>query len=326
MSIDAALGLAYGDARNFNPIKTMTGLQMQQTSKSASVIGVVYAVLAFLIWGLSPIYWKTLISIPALEITMHRVVWSLAFLLPLIIIMRQFKAFVSVLKDRRTLLVLLLTSIIITGNWFLYIWAVNNNYLLQASLGYYMNPLINVVLGLLFLKERLRFAQVLAVLIASAAVLYLTLQYGEFPWVALTFAVTFGFYGLIRKVAPVGSLVGLTMETLLFILPAVIYLVFLKTQDSGYLFQISHKINLLLILTGPMTAAPLLFFTLAARRLKLSSLGLMQYIAPSGIFLLAVLVYHEPFSMAQVWTFVMIWTALTIFSIDSVLHYRQHIR
>ena len=326
MSIDAALGLAYGGARNFNVIETIPGLQMQHTSKSASVIGVVYAVHAFLIWGLSPIYWKTLVSIPALEITMHRVVWSLVFLLPLIIILRQLKAFVSVLKDRRTLLVLLLTSIIITGNWFLYIWAVNNNYLLQASLGYYMNPLVNVVLGLLFLKERLRFPQALAVLIASGAVLFLTLQYGEFPWIALTFAVSFGFYGLIRKVAPVGALVGLTMETLLFILPAVIYLMFLKTQGSGYLFQISLKMNLLLILTGPMTAAPLLFFTLAARRLNLSTLGLMQYIAPSGIFLLAVLVYHEPFSMVQVWTFIMIWTALTIFSIDSVLHYRQHVR
>ena len=282
-----------------------------------------YAGSAFLIWGLSPVYWKALGAVPALEITMHRVVWSFVFLICLILLQRRRHEFVEVLKNGRMLLTLIFTAIIISGNWLLYIWAVNNNYLLQASLGYYINPLVNVVLGMVFLREQLRKPQILAVLLAAGGVLYLTMSYGEFPWIAFTLALSFGFYGLIRKVAPVGALVGLAVETMLLSPPAVIYLVHLNSQGADAIFRVSLKLDLLLIGCAPLTTVPLLFFTLGAKRIYLSTLGLIQYIGPSGMFLLALFYYHEPFSAAQIWTFVMIWTALVIYSTDSVIYYRR---
>ena len=296
-----------------------------KTSKirSESVFGLMYAGSAFLIWGLSPVYWKALAAVPALEITMHRVVWSFVFLICLILLQRRRHEFVGVLKNGRMLLTLIFTAIIISGNWLLYIWAVNNNYLLQASLGYYINPLVNVVLGMVFLREQLRKPQILAVLLAAGGVLYLTMSYGEFPWIAFTLALSFGFYGLIRKVAPVGALVGLAVETMLLTPPAVIYLVYLHSQGADFIFHVSFKLDLLLIGCAPLTAVPLLFFTLGAKRLYLSTVGLMQYIGPSGMFLLAVFLYREPFSTVQVWTFAMIWAALGIYSTDSVIYYRQ---
>jgi chloramphenicol-sensitive protein RarD len=175
-------------------------------AKSESIFGVIYAGSAFLIWGLSPVYWKALLAVPTLEITMHRVVWSFLFLICLILVQRRWHEFTEVLKNGRMLYTLLSTAILISANWFLYIWAVNNNYMLQASLGYYINPLVNVVLGLLFLREKLRKPQILAVLLATSGVLYLTISYGQLPWISLALALSFGLYGLIRKVAPVGAL------------------------------------------------------------------------------------------------------------------------
>jgi len=292
-------------------------------TRSESVFGLMYAGSAFLIWGLSPVYWKALGAVPALEIIMHRVVWSFFFLVILIVLQRRTHEFVEVLRNSRMLLTLFATAIIVSGNWLLYIWAVNNNYLLQASLGYYINPLVNVVLGMVFLQERLRKPQILAILLAASGVLYLTISYGEFPWISLTLALSFGFYGLIRKVAPVGALVGLAVETMLLSPPAVIYLVHLNFQGADSIFRVSLKLDLLLIGCAPLTAVPLLFFTLGAKRLYLSTVGLMQYIGPSGMFLLAVFFYNEPFSTTQVWTFAMIWAALGIYSTDSVIYYRR---
>ena len=291
--------------------------------RSESLLGLIYAGSAFLIWGLSPVYWKALGTVPALEITMHRVIWSFFFLMCLILLQRRRHEFVGVLKNGRMLLTLLSTAILVSANWLLYIWAVNNNYMLQASLGYYINPLVNVVLGLLFLRERLRRPQILAVVLAAGGVLYLTIVYGEFPWISLTLALSFGLYGLIRKVAPVGALVGLAVETMLLAPPAVIYLIYLNSQGVDTILRVSLKLDLLLIGCAPLTAAPLLFFTLGAKRLYLSTLGLMQYIGPSGMFLLAVFYYNEPFSATQVWTFAMIWAALVIYSTDSVIYYRR---
>ena len=293
-------------------------------SRHESVLGVLYAASAFLIWGLSPFYWKALGAVPALEIILHRIVWSFVFLVPLVILYGRWKEFIDVIKNRRTLFILMLTAIFVSCNWFLYIWAVNNDRLLQASLGYYINPLVNVVLGMVFLRERLRTPQILAVLLATAGVLYLTIHYGVFPWIAITLALTFGFYGLIRKVAPVSSLVGLTVETMLLSFPALIYLVYLDTKGMGSIFRVSLEMDLLLMGSSLVTAVPLLFFTLGARRILLSSIGLLQYIAPSGMFLLAVFVFDEPFSMAQVWTFVFIWIALIIYSTDSICYYRRN--
>jgi chloramphenicol-sensitive protein RarD len=292
-------------------------------SRSETVLGVFYAGSGFLIWGLSPAYWKNLIEVPALEIIMHRIVWSVIFLVCFIILQKRWNDFVVVLKNGRLLLTLFATAIFIFGNWFLYIWAVNNNYLLQASLGYYINPLVNVVLGMVFLRERLRKPQVVAMLMAATGVLYLTFYFKEFPWIALTLAFSFGFYGLIRKVAPVGSLVGLAVETMFLSLPAVVYLFYLDSIGAGSIFRVSFKLDLLLIGCAPVTAAPLLLFTLGAKRLYLSTVGLMQYIAPSGMFLLAIFFYGEPFSKAQIWTFIMIWAALIIYSTDSVIYFRR---
>jgi chloramphenicol-sensitive protein RarD len=294
-----------------------------EKTRSDTVLGVVYAASAFLIWGISPIYWKALRAVPAFEIILHRMVWSFFFLVPLILVMRRWTDFIDALKNYRTLLTLLFTALIIGANWLLYIWAVNNDNLLQASLGYYINPLVNVVLGMVFLKERLRPPQILAVLLAAAGVLYLTIYYGEFPWIALALAVSFGLYGLIRKIAPVGSLAGLTVETLLLSIPALVYLFYLDGQGAGHIFRVSLKVDLLLMGCALATAIPLLFFTLGARRLYLTTVGLLQYIAPSCMFLLAVFLFREPLVKAQVVTFIFIWTALAIYSTDSVRYYRR---
>jgi chloramphenicol-sensitive protein RarD len=254
---------------------------------------------------------------------MHRVVWAFILLIAAVIIGKFRNDLVIALKNFRILLTLLMTAYVLAANWLLYVWAINNNYMLQGSLGYYINPLVNVVLGVLFLRERLRPAQIVAVLLAGLGVVYLTFSYGEFPWIALALASSFGLYGLIRKVAPVGPLVGLCIEMLLLTPPAVVYLTFLTAKGSPSFLQGSVSIDLLLLGTSVLTAAPLTFFTAGARRLNLSTVGLLQYLAPTLIFLLAVFYYQEPFSAAQVWTFIMIWVALIIYSTDSVIFYRK---
>ena len=285
--------------------------------------GVAYASGAFLIWGLSPIYWKVLQSIPALETIMHRALWSFFFLLIVLISQGHFNEFMAAVKNRRTLMILFPTTMLLGFNWFIYIWAVNNEHILQASLGYFINPLVNVLLGMIFLGERLRPLQAVALGLAVVGVLYLTFNYGEFPWIALSLAFAFGFYGLIRKVAPVSSLVGLSIEMLFFFVPALAYIVFLDSKGTGALFHMSTKIDIFLIGTAFLTAVPLLIFTLGTRRLNLSTVGFLQYIAPSCMFLLGVFLYNEPLSRAHMLTFALIWTALCLYSADSAMHYRM---
>jgi len=293
-----------------------------QSSRDA-LLGLVAAACAFSVWGLLPVYWKFLIHVPALEIITHRVVWSVAFLLILIGLSRHLSQLISVFRNRRALGALSVTTLLLAVNWLIYVWAVNSGHVLQASLGYYINPLVNVLLGMIVLKERLRRLQVAAVLLAAGGVMILTVHYGRLPWIALTIACSFGLYGLIRKVAPVGSAEGLTVETLLLTVPGLVYLLYLERGGIGAFLHSGLRIDLLLIGTGPITAIPLLLFTAGARRIPLSTVGLLQYIAPSGMFLLAVFVYCEPFAVAQVWTFVLIWTALGIYSTDLILHYAR---
>jgi chloramphenicol-sensitive protein RarD len=301
----------------------MTSPKNPDTSRSESVLGIIYAGSAFLIWGMAAVYWKALGAVPPLEIIAHRVAWSFLFLMPLIILQRQWKQFIAILQNPRMLLILLSSAIQVGANWLLYVWAVNNNYLLQASLGYYISPLVHVILGMVFFRERLRPPQILAVILAAVGVIYLTIQYGQFPWIAIGLAMSFGLYALIRKAAPVGPLVGLAIEILLLLIPAIGYLFYLDFQGTGSLFRVRFNLDLLLMGCAPLTAVPLLFFTAGAKRLYLSTVGLMQYIGPSGMFLLAVFYYHETFSTTQVWTFVMIWAALVIYSTDSVIYYRR---
>jgi chloramphenicol-sensitive protein RarD len=291
-----------------------------------SLKGFLCAASAFLIWGLSPLYWKTLHAVPPFEIVLHRVVWSFLFLLPLIPIQKRTTEFLSALKSPRALLTLLATTFFVSTNWLLFIWAVNNDLVLQASLGYYINPLFSVLLGVVFLGEKLRPAQILAVLLAGAGVLYLTLSLGQFPWVALTLAFTFGLYGLVRKITPVSALVGLAVETLLLFPPAVGYLTYLHVTHKGAFLSVGMSTDLLLMATALATALPLLLFTLGARRLNLSTLGFMQYLVPSCFFLFAVFVFKEPISWIQIWTFVMIWSALAVYSVDSIFYFKRAAR
>jgi chloramphenicol-sensitive protein RarD len=289
-----------------------------------SPAGAACAVGAFLIWGLTPIYFKTLRAIPALEILMHRMFWSFLFLLPFVVFTDRRNEFRTVISTGRTMLVLLLTTMLVSSNWFVFIWAINSDRILQTSLGYYINPLINVMLGVVFLKERLRPAQLVAVILAAAGVFYLTFEMGRPPWIALFLAFTFGFYGLIRKIAAVNALVGLTIETLLLSLPALVYLGCHYIDGSGAFLRSDGRTDILLMCAALVTALPLLLFTTGARKIHFSTIGILQYIAPSCTFLLAVFVYREPFRTAQLWTFILIWTALFLYSIDSVIYFRRH--
>ena len=219
-------------------------------------------------------------------------------------------------------MILAITGLLVSSNWFIYVWAVTHDFMIQASLGYYINPLVNILLGMVFLKEKLRRLQWLAVILAATGVTFLTIFYGEFPWISLFLAFSFGLYGLIRKVVQVGSLIGLTIETLLLTIPATIYLIFLESTGQGSFLQINLKTDLLLICAGVITAIPLLLFTISARRVNLSTVGFMQYIAPTCIFLLGILIYQEPFYTAHIVTFLLIWTALALYSVDSVINLR----
>ena len=302
----------------------MTASNNHRPSQPDTMAGVLSAVSAFLIWGLTPIYFKVLRYIPAFEILMHRIVWSFFFLLPLVLVLGRWHEFVKVLTTRRTLMILIGTTVLVSSNWFVFIWAINSDRILQTSLGYYINPLINVLLGMIFLRERLRPAQVAAVILAAIGVVYLTVEFGSLPWIALFLAFTFGFYALVRKIAPVNALVGLTVETLLLSLPAIAYLFYLDSHSVGAFLRMDIKTDVLLMSAALVTALPLLLFTYGARKIHLATLGILQYIAPSCTFALAVFVYNEPFRLAQVWTFILIWTALIIYSVDSVMYYRRH--
>ncbi len=290
---------------------------------SSSLIGLAAGLAAFLIWGLSPVYWKQILHVSAFEVILHRIVWSFFFLLPIIILRGRWQELISTMMNPKALAILLGTALCVSTNWFVYIWAINNNHLLQASLGYYINPLMNVLLGMVFLKERFRRLQILALVIATGSVLYLTFYFGQFPWISLTLAFSFGFYGLIRKVVNIGSLVGLTVETMLLSVPAGIYLVVIYSNRTGAFLLTNVQTDLFLLGTSAATAVPLLFFTISARRLKLSTVGFIQYVGPTCMFLLGIFVYHEQFATAQVVTFILIWIALALYSVDSILFYRK---
>lgn len=293
------------------------------SADSQAALGVASAAAAFLIWGLSPIYWKALSSVPAFEILMHRMIWSFVFLSPLVVLKGKWSEFRGALIHRATFFTLLGTTVIVSANWFLFIWAINSNRVLQTSMGYFITPLVIMLLGVVFLKERLRKVQIVAVALAAVGVLNLTIRLGAFPWVSFALAVTFGFYGLIRKTAPVSALVGLTVETFLLSFPASLYLFYLDHAGNGAFLRTDSSITLLLMGAALVTGLPLLLFTAGARLVHFVTIGFLQYIAPSCTFLLAVLVYREPLTSVQLVTFVLIWAALVIYSVDSLLYQRK---
>ncbi len=288
-----------------------------------AAVGALAAFMAFLIWGLSPIYWKALGHVDPIEIILHRVIWSFVFLMPLVWIGRQWGEFKEALRKPKILLILMGTSIVVGANWLIYIWAVNNARVLEASLGYYINPLVNIFLGMVFLSERLRRPQLAAVALAALGVLYSTLQVGVFPWVSLALAFSFGLYGLVRKVAAVGALVGLTLETLLLAAPAGFWVYHLHQTHAGSFLRSAPLVDGLLIGTGILTATPLLLFNLGAKRITLATLGFIQYTAPTGMLLLGITVFGEPFTHIQAVTFGLIWTALALYSWDTIRAHRS---
>ncbi|HRC57194.1 MAG TPA: EamA family transporter RarD [Kofleriaceae bacterium] len=279
--------------------------------------GILHGALAYGLWGAVPAFWKLLGELPALELLGHRVVWGLLTLLALTAATGKLAATWRALHDRRVLLTMAASSILLSINWGTFVYAVSESRLLEASLGYFINPLVSVALGVIVLGERLRRAQKIAIAFAALGVTVLAIQRGQPPVLALVLAGTFGVYGLVRKTAKIESLAGTTVETGLMLPPALLLLGWLFAHDQGALTHASLAIHLLLVATGVVTAVPLLLFTSAARRLPLSTVGFLQYLAPTGQFLLAVLVYGEPFSTATLGAFAIIWTGLAVFSYDA---------
>jgi len=286
--------------------------------ESDTLVGAAYALGAFAWWGLNPIYFKAVGAAPVFEVLAHRVLWSVLFLAPLIQLGRRWPHIASVLRDRRTLLLLAVTGVILVGNWSLYIWSVASAQLLQASLGYYVNPLISMLLGFAVLGERLRLGQCVAVALAGAGVLNLAISYGAFPWLALALALSFAVYGLLRKIVAADSLEGLFVETLLVSPFALGLAIWFSASGAGLFGNRSFGMDLLLALAGPVTAIPLLWFASGARRLRLAAVGFCQYINPTIQLLLGALLYHEPFTRAHLVTFALIWTAIALYSLEAV--------
>ncbi|MBE7530928.1 MAG: EamA family transporter RarD [Chloroflexi bacterium] len=285
--------------------------------------GYLYGIGAYLIWGFLPIYWKALHDIPAIESLSSRIVWSLVLILLLLAVRQHWRWLPPALKNRRVMLTFLLSGSILALNWGTYIWAVNANHVIGTSLGYFINPLVSVMLGVWFLQEKLRRGQWTAVAIATLGVLYLTLIHGSLPWIALTLAITFAIYGYIRKTAPLGALEGLTLETAWLFLPALAVLLYLQQQGQGHLAQGNWQLTLLLMGTGLITAVPLLWFSTATRLIPLSSIGLLQYIAPTCQFIIGVFLYDEPFTITQMVGFCCIWLALLIYTAESINYNRR---
>jgi len=279
--------------------------------------GILYAVLAYGIWGVLPIYWKAVQQVPAPQILSHRILWSFVFLAAIIYVRKDWSAFARAIRVRRTIVIFSLSAALISANWLTYIWAVNAGFIVESSLGYFINPLISVLLGVIFLKEKLRPAQWVPVGMAFVGVLYLTVNYGELPWIALLLATTFSLYGLIKKTAPLSSLHGLSFETGILFLPALFFLIFAESQGIGALGHTGWLTGFLLVFTGVVTALPLLLFAIAARKINLSTLGILQYFAPTLQFLIGVLLYGEPLTGARLVGFVIIWIALVLYSFEN---------
>ncbi|MEI7848427.1 MAG: EamA family transporter RarD [Chloroflexota bacterium] len=281
--------------------------------------GLLYALGAYIAWGLFPIYWKWLHQVDAVQLIGHRISWAFIILIIFVIFTRQFSALKKAALNRRVLTIYLVAAILIAINWLVYVWAVNSNFIIETSLGYFINPLISVLLGVIILHEKLRPFQWVPVILAASGVIFLTIAYGRLPWIALTLAFSFGTYGLVKKISPLGSLYGLTIETGLLFVPAMIYLLYIDRNGTGVFLHQDLNTNLLLIGAGVITTIPLLMFASAAQRIPLSMVGIMQYIAPTIQFFLGVLLYKEPFDKIHFIGFGIVWVALLIFIVEGFL-------
>ena len=284
--------------------------------------GVLFALAAYSMWGIAPMYFKLLTSVPALEIVMHRIVWSVLVLCLLLAVRKKFGQVFKAIRDPKVIATLSISGLLLAANWLVFIWAVNNDQMLDASLGYFINPLFNVLLARFFLHESLTRLQLLAVFVALAGVAFLIFSYGQLPWVALVLATSFSIYGLLRKKVSVDSMPGLLIESCIMLPFALLYW-FVMDTTSGNMLANSTDLNVTLLLAGVVTTAPLLCFTAAARRIRYTTLGFFQYIGPSLMFLLAVIHYQEPLDTTRVVTFVCVWSGLLIYVYDSLRVYRK---
>jgi chloramphenicol-sensitive protein RarD len=281
--------------------------------------GIIYAALAFLCWGLFPIYFHALGDVPPMQILAHRMLWSLGFLLIVLVLRRQWK-WLNVVRQPRVFFSFVLSAVLLSANWLVYIWSVTNHHVIEASLGYFINPLVNIMLGYLILKERLRTIQWVAIAIAALGVAWLTWQTGTVPWIALFLAFSFGSYGLLRKTAALGALEGLSFETIMLFPLAAAYVVWLTVNGQNVFINTdSDTTRVLLVMAGPLTAIPLLLFASGARRIPLSILGLLQYLSPTLQFLLGVWLFKEAFTADRLVGFALIWSALILFAGEGLL-------
>ena len=281
--------------------------------------GIVYAALAFLCWGLFPLYFHALSAIEPLQILVHRVVWSLLFLAIVMTVRRQWSWLLPLLGKQRIVASFIVSALLLSGNWLLYIWAVNNGHVLESSLGYFINPLINVMLGYVVLKERMRAGQWAAIALAACGVAWLAWDAGCMPWIALMLALSFAAYGLMRKTAALGALEGLSFETMLLFPFALGYIMWLTLQGAnGFVNTDSDLTRWLLVAAGPITAIPLLLFASGARRIPLSVLGLLQYIGPTIQFMLGIFLFKEAFTSHRLLGFAMIWSALAVYAAEGL--------
>ena len=279
--------------------------------------GILYGIGAYVIWGFFPIYWKWLHEVPALQVIGHRIGWSFVLLAAYLLITKQWQEFRSAACQWKTLGIYTIAAVLLSFNWLIYVWGVNAGFIVETSLGYFINPLLSVVLGVIFLRERLRPMQWIPVGLAALGVAYLTFVYGRLPWIALSLAFTFGFYGFVKKLSPLGALYGLTLETGIVFPIALIYIAFVGFNSSGAFLKSGTLIDVLLIGAGLVTTIPLLMFASAAKQIPLTIVGLLQYIAPTLQFLIGVFLYKEPFDLAHFIGFGIVWVALITFAVES---------
>jgi chloramphenicol-sensitive protein RarD len=277
------------------------------------------------IWGLFPLYWKWLQHVPALQLICHRIVWSCLILAGVILCMRRSREFRTAALTPSVVRIYTAAALLVGINWLVYVWAVNAGFIVEASLGYFINPLLSIFLGVIVLRERLRVWQWLPIGLTALGVLYLTFTYGRLPWIALTLAFTFGLYGLVKKTAPLGSLYGLALETGLLLLPALLYLVYADGIDQGAFLHTGTVSDLLMMGAGLITTAPLLLFASAVQRIPLFLVGILQFITPTLQFLIGVLIYQEPFTYDKLIGFGMVWIALIIFGVEGYFARRGQI-
>jgi chloramphenicol-sensitive protein RarD len=276
-----------------------------------------YAVVCYGLWGWVPIYWKFLHGIPALQLIGHRVVWSCAMLTAIVAVAGNPSAIWRAARSPRVLAIYTAAAVAVAINWFVYVWAVNAGFIVQTALGYFINPLVSVLLAVLVFRERLRAGQWVAIALAAAGVLYLTILYGTPPWIALALALSFGTYGLLKKLAPLSAVEGLTLETSILFIPAVAYLTYsYYAGNVGFLHETVGR-NLLMIGAGPLTTVPLLFFAAAVTRIPLSTTGMLQFLNPTLQFLIGVLIYREPFDRSQALGFAIVWIGLIVFAVEA---------